>query len=153
MVKYIEHVGGGDVDLYFHGEDHKTIKEFVKSQGCEEKFMKTVGRMINTQVFFKLVQGEKKFGMKTLVEEWGTEADRNVYKKAHTAEVDAIVLGSSCTREALLRRFIDSACLCEKASVPVVYSLPSSQLSMHYIWQESSILREGSNDELFYCEV
>ena len=106
-----------------------------------------------TQVFFKLVQGQKKFGMKTLVAEWGTEADRNVYKKAHSAEVDAIILGSLCTREALLRRFLDWACLCEEASVPVVYSLPSSQLSMHYIWEDSSILREGSFDELFYCEV
>ena len=153
MVKYLQHVGGGDVDLYFHGEDHKTIKEFVKSQGCEEKFMKTVGRMINTQVFFKLVQGEKKFGMKTLVEEWGTEADRNVYKKAHSAEVDAIVLGSLCTGEALLRRFIDWASLCDEASGPVVYTLPSSQLTMHYIWQDSSILRGDSNNELFYCEV
>ena len=53
MLKYLEHVGGSDVDLYFYGEDHKTIKEFVKSQGCEGKFMKTVGRMINMQVFFK----------------------------------------------------------------------------------------------------
>ena len=36
MMKYHEHVGGGHVDLHFHGDDHKTIKEFVRSQGCGE---------------------------------------------------------------------------------------------------------------------
>ena len=67
-----------------------------------------------------MVQGMKNFGMKTIVEDWGTEKDKFLYADAHKAIVDAEVLGSLCTGKLLAERFLNWQYLCKEASGPVV---------------------------------
>lgn len=146
LLQFLRSVGRHN--MFHHGMDHVTMRDFMQSLGLYSEFRELIYKMVNTQEFFVVVQQGRRFGMKTIVNDWGTEEDKKNYENAHSAEVDAVVLGSLCTGT-LLKRFIDWQYLCSEASSQVIY-LDSSQLSAHYIEQNVSMKQDISK---FYFEV
>ena len=76
----------------------------------DDTFFNYVGTMHNSQDFYKQVQWSqdppRNWGMRTVVEDWASEEIKELYKKgAHSAVVDAEVLGRISCGERLGERF------------------------------------------------
>ena len=65
---------------------------------------------MDTQPFFMQVQGVRKFGMATIVNDWADEEIKKQYKQdKHSALVDARALGAVCFCKEIEKRFMDFA--------------------------------------------
>lgn len=99
---------GDNVSLVYHGEDEKCLLPFLEQHNVIHVFNDVVSSLIDSRVFFKIVQKPfgRKFGMKTVVEDWGDKEDKKEYLMgAHGALVDARVLAKICTGPQLGERF------------------------------------------------
>ena len=83
--------------IFFHGEDEKCLLPFLRSMGLEEKFKENVKSMIDTRGFFLMLDRGNKIGMSTLVEQYGSREDQDLYRDgAHSSLVDAVLLSKVC---------------------------------------------------------
>ena len=111
LTAFLESVGK-QCDIFFHGQDDLCLIPFLQRSMMDERFFSCVDSLNNSQDFYKQVQQSqdppRKFGMRTVVEDWATEEMKKVYSKgAHSAVVDAEVLGRISCGERLGQRFAD----------------------------------------------
>ena len=99
MMQFLRNLAGqGNIKaLLFHGDDELCLLPFLKSAGLEDEFHMIVSKLLDTRHFFETIQEGKRVGMKTIVQDHGSEEDKQLYSAgAHSAVVDAKVLASLC---------------------------------------------------------
>ena len=110
LTVFMEELGGA-CNIFFHGEDDRCLLPFLQRHKMIDRFDRIVLKWNNTQVFYKEIQLKKehpnlKFGMKAIVEDWATSEVKTLYADgAHSAVVDALVLGSISCGQKLRSRF------------------------------------------------
>ena len=83
--------------IFFHGEDEKCLLPFMRSMGLEEKLKENVKSMIDTRGFFHMLDKGDKIGMSTLVKQYGSREDQDLYRDgAHSSLVDAVLQSKVC---------------------------------------------------------
>ena len=83
--------------IFFHGEDEKCLLPFMRSHGLEEKLKEKVKSIIDTRGFFQMLDKGDKIGMSTLVKQYASREDQELYRDgAHSSLVDAVLLSKVC---------------------------------------------------------
>jgi len=96
--------------VFYHGPDLACLSPFLERNGLKKTCSELVDKFVDTQPFFKQVQGDRKFGMATIVNDWADEVIKKQYNQdKHSALVDARALGAVCFSKEIEKRFIDFA--------------------------------------------
>ena len=97
MVEFLTSLKSTNIIILFHGEDEKCLFPFLKLQGQYDEFKRMISIIVDTRGFFETVQRGRKTGMQTLIDEYGSPEEKQIYLKgAHSALVDATLLSKIC---------------------------------------------------------
>ena len=100
LIKFLENVGSDNPVVLFHGDDEHCLIPFLIDHGLDQRFYDLVGSIVDTRGFFKMIQenrGEVKYGMEKIIQDFGSQEDKELYKKgAHRALTDALLLSRVC---------------------------------------------------------